>query len=539
MIKRPRCSSTLLIAAVSLYFTLVLNYAFFAKVLDLNPLTGTNADLFVYALPVVLFFALNAIFQILAAPFLHKVIIPLFLVISSAIAYQEIYLNIYFDRDMLTNILQTSVAESSRLITPSYIAWIIGLGVIPALFYLWIKVDYRPWYKELGMRTAMIALSALVIGGIGKGFYQDYSSFFRNHKEIAHLLLPSNFVAASISKYKHWRLENIPYSEQDLAAKQDKPDEYRHFTVLIVGETTRAQNWGLNGYVRQTTPRLAQRGDTVINFRDVSSCGTSTAHSVPCMFSTFDRENYDAAKASRQDNLLDILQRAGVEITWLDNDTGCKGVCDRVNYVDMTSLNLADYCRNGECLDNILLTKFDEVLNKSDKDTILVLHTIGSHGPTYHERYTEAERHFTPTCDTNEINKCSNEQLVNTYDNTIVYADQFIDQIISRLEQRDDLESAVLYVSDHGESLGENGVYLHSAPYAIAPKEQTQVPMVMWFSKTFRENEGIDFQCLQRNAENNRYSHDNFFSTVFGLMDMSHVSDTYRKEMDILAACKK
>ena len=538
-IKRFHLSSTWLIAVVSLYFTLALNYPFFAKALQISPLTGTSGDLYLYTMPLVMFLLLNAVFQILSAPFLHKILIPLLLIVSAAISYQEIFLHIYFNKEMLTNVLQTSFAESARLITPSYILWIIGLGIIPALFYLSIKVDYRIWYKEIAVRFGLIAFSAVIVGAIGKGFYQDYSSFFRNHKEVTHLLLPSNFIGAGISKYKSWREENMPYVTQDLVAKQEKPDAYRHFTVLIVGEMTRAQNWGLNGYARQTTPKLAKRGEEIINFTHVSSCGTSTAHSVPCMFSTFDRVDYDAAKAARQDNLLDILQRAGVEIMWLDNDTGCKGVCDNVPNRDMTVLNLADYCRNGECLDNILLTKFDEILNQSTKDTILVLHTIGSHGPTYYERYTDAERLFTPTCDTNEINKCSDEQLVNTYDNTIVYVDQFIDQIINKLAPRDDLESAVVYVSDHGESLGENGVYLHSTPYAIAPKEQTQVPMIMWFSKSFRQNEGIDFQCLQQNAANNAYSHDNYFSTVFGLMDMSHISDTYRKDMDILAACKK
>lgn len=490
-----------------------------------------------------MFFLLNAIFQILALPFVHKVLIPLFLVISAAISYQEIYLNIYFDTAMLTNVLQTNAAESARLVTFSYVLWILCLGVLPALLYLWVKVDYRRWYKEIGVRVALIVLSALVFGGVAKGFYQDYSSFFRNNKSITHLLLPSNFVGAGISKYKEWRNSNMPYTQQDLNAQQAKPDPYRHFTVLIVGETTRAMNWGLNGYARQTTPLLAARGDEIINFPHVTSCGTATAHSVPCMFSTFDRKDYDAVKAEHQDNLLDILQRAGVSINWLDNDSGCKGVCNNVPSLDVTALNLPEYCHNGECLDNILLPQLEKILadnQHNNKDQLVILHTIGSHGPTYYERYTQNERKFTPTCDTNEINKYSNEQLVNTYDNTIVYIDQFIDKVIKQLAPHDELESAVFYVSDHGESLGENGVYLHSAPYAIAPAEQTHVPMVMWFSSSFRKNEGVDFDCLKQQASKNQYSHDNYFSTVFGLMDMNETdSETYRKEMDILAACKK
>ncbi len=534
-----RLSSTLLISILSLYFTLVLNYAFYNKVLTLHPLTGSSEDLFIYTMPIVMFFILNAAFQILAFPILHKVIIPILLVVSAAISYHSIFYDIYFNVDMLNNTLQTTWSESSRLMTLNYILWVIFFGIIPAITYLMIKIKYKTWYKEIGVRIVVVLFSAIIIAGIGKGFYQDYASFFRNNKSITHLLLPSNFIGASISKAQEKFKQKMPYIEQDLLVTQDKPDPYRHITVLIVGETTRAQNWGLNGYKRQTTPLLANRGEQIINFRSVSSCGTSTAYSVPCMFSTMDKDNYSSDKAELQDNLLDVLQRAGIEIMWLDNDSGCKGVCKRVPNIDVTALNLAKYCRNGECLDNILLEKFDEVVNASNKDIVVVLHTIGSHGPTYHERYPAEYRRFTPTCDTNEINKCSNQELVNTYDNGILYIDQFIDKVITKLEQRNNVESAVLYVSDHGESLGENGVYLHSAPYAIAPKEQTQVPMIMWFSSAFRQDEGIDFDCLRRNAKQQKYSHDNFYSTVFGLMDMSLVSDTYRPEKDILATCKK
>ena len=536
-LNRLHASSATLIAVVSLYFTVAFNIAFYKKVVELNG----GADWFVYSLPVLLFFLLNGVFQLLAAPLLHKVIIPLLLVIGAAISYQSLFFNIYFDKHMLTNVLITGWAESSRLMTPAYLGWIAVLGVVPALLYLMVKVDYRRWYKEIAQRAVLIVLSVLVIGGVARYFYQDYASFFRNNRDVTHLIVPTNLIVAGGSKLKTWHRARMPYMQLDLAVTQAKPDNHRHFVVLIVGETTRAQNWGLNGYARQTTPRLAKRGDEVINFHDVSSCGTSTAHSVPCMFSNMNRVGYNDARAARQDNLLDILQRAGVDISWLDNDTGCKGVCKNVAAtVDLTALNLPEFCRNGECLDDILLPAFDEILNKeSGKDTLVVLHTMGSHGPTYYERYTAEDRTFTPTCDTNEINRCSKEQLVNTYDNTIVYVDRFIDRVIGRLEKRDDLESAVLYVSDHGESLGENGVYLHGTPYGIATKEQTQVPMIMWFSKAFRQNEGVDFQCLADNARKNTYSHDNYFSTVFGMMDMAlALSETYRQDMDILAPCR-
>lgn len=482
---------------------------------------------------------LNAAFQLLALPVLHKLIIPALLIISAAIGYSEIFLDVYFTTDMLKNVLQTNFAETSRTVTLPYLLWILGFGVLPAILYLLVKINYHCWYKELAYRVGMIVLSAVVILGIAKGFYQDYAGFVRNNKSVPALIVPSNFISASVNEIKRIRQANMPYTQLGLDAAQEKPDDYRHLTVLVVGETTRAQNWGLNGYQPQTTPLLAARGDQVINFKNVTSCGTATAVSVPCMFSGMGREHYDSVKASHQDNILDVLQRAGVDVIWLDNDSGCKGVCDRVQSKDITALNDPNYCKDGECLDNVLLQHVDEVIRNMKKDTVLVLHTIGSHGPTYYERYTPEYRRFTPTCDTNEIQKCTNEQLVNTYNNGILYIDQFLDKVIQKVDAYSELESAVYYLSDHGESLGENGVYLHGTPYAIAPDQQTHVPMIMWFSERFRENEHIDFDCLRKNAAEKSYSQDNLYSTLFGLMDMNPSTSVYQKNLDIIAQCKK
>lgn len=531
--------STSLIGLVSLYFTFILNYAFYAKVLTIHPFTGAKEDYFLLTVPLFVFFVLNAVFQFLAFPFLHKVVIPVLLIISAAIGYSETFLDVYFTTDMLENVLQTNFAESSRTVTLPYLLWVIGFGVIPAILYIFVKVDYRCWYKELAYRIGMILLSVVVILGIAKVFYQDYAAFVRNNKSVPALIVPSNFISAGINEIKRVRQANMPYTQLGLDSSQEKPDDYRHLTVVVVGETTRAQNWGLNGYKFQTTPMLAARGDKIINFKHVTSCGTSTAVSVPCMFSGMGRDNYDAVKASHQDNILDVLQRAGVEIMWLENNSDCKGVCLRVPNKNITELNDPKYCKDGECLDNILLSYIDEVINSTKKDTVLVLHTIGNHGPTYYERYTPEYRRFTPTCDTNEIQKCTNEQLVNTYNNGILYIDQFIDKVIQKVEAHPELESAVYYLSDHGESLGENGVYLHGTPYAIAPEQQTRVPMVMWFSDRFRQNENIDFDCLRKNAEQQSYSQDNLYSTLFGLMDMNPSTSVYQKKLDIIAQCKK
>lgn len=533
-------SSTTLIFLVSAYFTLALNWGFYREVLNAQSFQFRAEDYFILTIPIVYFFALNIILNVLALPILHKIIIPTLLILSAAISYNSLFFNVYFDMDMLNNVLQTNFAESSRMLTFSYITWVVCLGIIPSLLYLLVKIEYKPWWKEIGFRVGSILCSALIILAVGKFYYQDYASFFRNHKTLPHLITPSNFIASGIKKIRHDYRNNIPYQQLGLDAKQAKPDKYRHVTVLVVGETTRAQNWGLNGYTRQTTPKLTARGDRIINFQQVSSCGTATAVSVPCLFSSFAKTDYDSIKAAKQDNLLDILQRAGIDIVWLNNNSDCKGVCEHVPNKDVLKLNLPEYCKDDECLDNILLPELDNALKTSQaKDLVIVLHTMGSHGPTYYERYTEKEKIFTPTCDTNEINRCSNQELVNTYDNGIVYLDQFLDKIIQRLEQEPSWESALYYVSDHGESLGENGLYLHGAPYSIAPDYQTKVPMMMWFSDEWIKNEPFDLNCVRNNAKNNPHSHDNFFHTVIGMMDMKIPLSVYNKELDILAQCRK
>ena len=433
-----KLSSTTLIFLVSLYFTVALNLGFYQQILKIQPFDGSANDYFLYSIPVVYFFALNIILNVLAIPFLHKVIIPLLIVISAAISYNSLFFNTYFDVDMLNNVLQTNFAESSRMLTFSYVAWIIGLGIVPALIYLLIKVEYKHWGKELLARLGSVCISVLVILGIAKFHYQDYASFFRNHKTLPHLITPSNFVASSIKKIRHDARDNMPYQQIGLDSKQAKPDSERHVTIMVVGETTRAQNWGLNGYARQTTPKLAARGEQVINFPNVTSCGTATAVSVPCMFSSFSKEDFNVNQSYKQDNLLDMLQRAGMDVLWLNNNSDCKGVCERVPHKDMIGLDIPEYCHNGECLDNILLPELDKALAQTDKkDVIIVLHTMGNHGPTYNERYTQNERIFTPTCDTNEISRCSNQELVNTYDNGIVYLDQFLDKIIGAVLDND------------------------------------------------------------------------------------------------------
>ncbi|MCZ5620925.1 sulfatase-like hydrolase/transferase [Escherichia coli] len=242
--------------------------------------------------------------------------------------------------------------------------------------------------------------------------------------------------------------------------------------------------------------------------------------------------------AQHQEGVLDIIQRAGINVLWNDNDGGCKGACDRVPHQNVTALNLPDQCINGECYDEVLFHGLEEYINNLQGDGVIVLHTIGSHGPTYYNRYPPQFRKFTPTCDTNEIQTCTKEQLVNTYDNTLVYVDYIVDKAINLLkEHQDKFTTSLVYLSDHGESLGENGIYLHGLPYAIAPDSQKQVPMLLWLSEDYQKRYQVDQNCLQKQAQTQHYSQDNLFSTLLGLTGVE--TKYYQAADDILQTCRR
>jgi lipid A ethanolaminephosphotransferase len=307
--------------------------------------------------------------------------------------------------------------------------------------------------------------------------------------------------------------------------------------VLVVGETARAANFGMLGYERATTPELAALN--VIAFRNVTSCGTSTEVSVPCLFSEGGRADYDERRIRNSEGLLDVLVRAGYAVTWLDNQSGCKGVCRGagVRYEKLAADAAPELCHGDECFDGILVRRLQAELAEVQTDTVFVLHMMGNHGPAYFRRYPPEFRRFTPDCATAELRDCSREQVVNAYDNAILYTDHVLAGVLQTLAAHAvSIDSAMLYVSDHGESLGEHGLYLHGLPYSIAPDTQTRVPMITWISPGFARAETVDTRCLEGRA-GDALSHDNVFHSVLGLLDVQ--TRAYRAERDLFAECRR
>jgi lipid A ethanolaminephosphotransferase len=304
--------------------------------------------------------------------------------------------------------------------------------------------------------------------------------------------------------------------------------------VLVVGETARAANFSLNGYPRQTNPELARLA--VVNFPHTAACGTSTEVSLPCMFSPFGRADYDEDRIRRHESLLHLLARAGLHVVWLDNQSGCKGVCEGLELRDLSRARLPGVCDAERCLDEILLHGLRDVVAQATGDTVVVLHQLGNHGPAYFRRYPAAFRRFEPACERRELADCTREQIVNAYDNALLYTDHLLARTIGYLDGlRDRYDVALLYVSDHGESLGEHGLYLHGMPYAIAPREQLEVPMLWWFASDSARSLDVDLACLRRRAAEPA-SHDHVFHSVLGLLAVT--TPRYRPQLDVFSGCR-
>jgi len=466
-------------------------------------------------------------------------LLTLLVVLAAATAYFVHTFNVILDPTMMENVLRTDKNEVADLLNFELFAWIIGWSALPVAFIWLVRLQpvplLRAFFIRLGTVIAALVLGVLAIVPISR----DISSFMRNQREARYLITPANYLwGLALNTFHNSRDADAPREPvgRDARLLPAAGTGPPHVLVLVIGETARAENFSLLGYSRETNPELAQAGVTV--FSAVKSCGTSTEVSVPCMFSPYGRANYDEHRIRRSETLLDVLVRAGYRVHWIDNQSGCKGVCKGpgVEFEKIDPRSDAGLCSDGECFDEIMARRLQAELPDVHGNTVFVLHMMGNHGPAYFRRYPPAYRKFTPDCATAELRDCSREEVVNAYDNAILYTDHVLASLVKILgEQSTRLDSAMLYVSDHGESLGEKGLYLHGIPYAIAPEQQTHVPMIVWLSKTLTDSGDVNAQCVNAKA-NEPLSHDNLFHSVLGLMDVS--TSAYRADRDLFAGCR-
>lgn len=529
----------LLAVAVALYILLVLNRSLWAEVHE--ALSASRGAVGFGALGLAVYCRLIGnlalTIALLTWPRIGKPLLALLILVSAASAYYAQTFGVRLNEEIIQSIFETQRAEAMAMITPGSVGWIALFGVLPAVLVLVVPLRFARWQRDLGWRAAVVcvATALMLVPPLLVG--RTYVYFERNHRTLYEVFNPY----AALSGTFHYLQRDVfrrkttmtPIGTDATLAPTAVMAARKRIVVLVVGETARAENQSLQGYSRDTNPEMARAGVTY--FTDAWSCGTATTVSVPCMFSNMTREKFDKPVAKAHWNVLDVLQHAGVDVFWRDNDEGCKDVCLRVPNDDVTNDKVAGLCNADGCLDEVLLADLPVRLARMRSPALLVLHIKGSHGPAYFQRYPAQFNVFKPGCDTAEVQTCTYAQTVASYDNTILYTDHILGRVVEALKAAPEVDSIMMYLSDHGESLGENDVYLHGADWDTAPSQQKHVPMLMWFSPGWVRDAGVRMACLeQRRVQPS--SQDNLFHTLLGFFDTR--TSVYVPALDLLAGCR-
>ncbi len=526
-----------LILLISLYFVLVLNEPFWSLAFERIMKLEQHSTAFMISVPFLLMSLLVIVFSLFSIKYIIKPAFILLTIVSALVFYATYEYGVVFDYSMMVNVVETDNAEAFAYLNIYAVIFFVLLGVIPAVLIALVNIKYHSAPKELLLRVKLVVAALIVFLLIAFFFYSNYAAFGRNNKELKRYIIPIQFIDSSykVIRDKYFS-EPLVFKILDDAPSLKTPEQdNQQVTILVIGETARAMNFSYNGYHRDTNTYT--KAFDPIYFQNVTSCGTATAVSVPCLFSAQKRENFDKKLADHQQNFLDIAKLAGADVIWVDNNSGCKGVCKRIETIEIPTNKSHPLCDGDYCFDEVLLPELTKKLSHLQaKNTLIVLHMIGSHGPTYYRRYPKKLAKYKPDCPRSDIQNCSQEQLINTYDNTIAYTDYVLAKIINILTElpQKNIQASMLYISDHGESLGENGAYLHGFPYAFAPDEQIEVPMLFWSTAN---DTSIDKQCLRQKATTETYSHDNVFSTLLDLTNIK--TSAYQQSDDILASCRK
>ena len=515
-----------LILFVTGFLTITGNFTFFEKTILVYPISENL--FFLFSLFFFLFNFLAVLLLLISFRWTIKPILIFLLLVSASVSFSINNYGIVFDHNMIANTFESDLSELQDLASIKLIIYLFIFGLLPSIFVWKVKLKKISFKSQLWNRLRALLILTIVFIIIILTFSKHYSSFARENRDLRLYITPTYSLYSSI-KFINSKIETSTESFQEIGldAKINKKSDKRRLVIFVIGETARRDHMSINGYELKTNPYLEK--EKIISFTNMTSCGTDTAWSVPCMFSLLDRSNYSHKKGKNMSNVLDLISHAGANVIWLENNSSSKSVADRIIFKDYRTSKLNPKC-NPECRDEGMLINLQDYIDEQNKkDTLIVLHTMGSHGPAYYKRYPEEFEVFKPVCKTNQLNECTNKEINNAYDNTILYTDYFLSKVIELLKRNSkESDTAMYYVSDHGESLGEGGLYLHGMPYFMAPDEQIEVPAFMWFDDSFSSL--LDIEFIRKNAAL-PHSHDNLFHTLLGLMDVE--TELYQKDMDL------
>ena len=545
--QRARWSPLTLAFGAALWIAVLCNGPLWSALRALPEMATARGALFIAGFALMVAAGTSALLALLAWQRTIKPAIALFLVSAALGAHFMSTYGVVIDPSMMTNVMQTDAREVRDLLSLRLLVHIVLLAALPIALLWKVPLKHARFKVQLGHNLGACVLAWLVLLALVVALFADLSATMRNHRSIRYLINPLNsFFALGVLAKQSGAKPAGPPAPIGIGAQiaPRAAGSLPPLLMLVVGETARADHFALNGYPRPTNPELAKLD--VVSFADVTSCGTNTAASLPCMFSHLGKRAF-GSRDGEHENLLDLVQRTGMAVLWLDNQAGCKGLCGRVPNAFASQAPPgqgaapAGLCNEGECFDEALLVGLDARLAAlpapaRERGVLIVLHQMGSHGPAYSKRSPPQRKPFVPECTTNVLQQCDRSELVNAYDNSIAYTDHVLARTIAWLAERDkQYAPMLLYVSDHGESLGENNLYLHGLPYAVAPREQTHVPMLAWLAPGAHGVSGLSIDCLRR-ERNKPLSHDNLFHTTLGVLGIR--ANEYVVTLDAFAACR-
>ena len=502
-----------------LLFVIALNMLLFHVPLYTYVLEHSNVKEFdgilTFVLVLISLFVVSTLFLFLFALIssrLVKYFILLMMPLNAVALYFVQTYHTILDKTMMGNVFNTNSSEAFSYYHPKIFLYLfLGLLLSYGLSKIDITKSKRITLLKYGLSIIFIGILILYLNA-SKWLWLD-----KHAKRLGALAMPWSYMINAVRyKAKEMRANKKQILLPD--ATFLKNDDEKTVVILVIGESARAKNFSLYGYERETNPQLKKLGVKVL--KNSSSTTTYTTASVHSMLS------YKGSSSDSYEPLPNYLQRQGVAVTWRTNNWGEPPL--KVQSYERKS-DLKASCVGDECgLDGVLLRGLKERIASSDNNrSFYVLHTAGSHGPSYYEKYPKAFEEFTPVCKTVDLQKCTQQELVNAYDNTILYTDYLLAKIITMLKEQKDIATLLVYISDHGESLGEYGLYLHGTPYSIAPDVQKKIPFLFWASDKFKERKGIEQLALSEDE----YGQYNIFHSILGAFDMN--SSIYNEELDI------
>ena len=507
--------------------------------------SGPGAAVDIFGTFVIVLAALTALMALTAWGGAMKPVWIAILVAAGVAQHFMLTYGVVMDTTMLANTMQTDPREVRDLLGSTLVANMALVIALPALLVVLVPVRRTPWWPQLWKNAVLFAGAIAVTLAASFAMFGRLAPLVRNHMHLRYIVNPiAGFTSAATVTFEPLFRRSrglVPITAGVALGPSYAGAQKPPLLVIVIGETARADHFSLNGYARDTNPELAKAD--VLSFGDVHSCGTDTRDSLPCMLSPLGKAAFEKRSADHE-NLLDLLQAAGLAVLWLENQSGCKEVCKGVpvqSTADLPAKAAAGLCSAGECFDAALLVGIDARIarlpeERRRKGIVLVMHQMGSHGPAYYKRSPPALKRFLPECTNTTLGQCDPQQLVNAYDNTIVTTDRLLADTIKWLRGRAGAYApALVYMSDHGESLGELGIFLHGLPYALAPEVQKRIPFVAWLGAGLATRRGIDTACLGGRLDE-PLSHDNLYHSVLGLLDVT--TPTYRRELDAFAPCR-